>query len=437
MTELGLDLYEIAWANSDGQALRGENRLRAYSFCQRLLANTPRAILLFDEIEDVFPSDMGVFRFLFGGGDDEGGIQVGGKAWINRTMEQSQVPAIWISNQVWQIDHAYRRRFDYSISFPTPPRMVRLSIARHHLDVFDPPAEWIERIADSEEMTPAQLERAAKVARIAAAGDNQRARELVEQVLQRSITLLDQRRIPARNRVWTGYRLEWLNVDTDLPRLIEGLKRRPRGTFCFYGAAGTGKSELARHMADELGVPIIVRRASDLLDKYVGESEKNIAAMFDEARQQNALLVLDEADSFLADRRGAHRSWEVTQVNELLIQMEAFDGVFVCTTNLMEKLDPASLRRFSFKVRFDYLTPEQRCGLFRQELMRLGCDITTAAEWEEQVRRLDRLTPGDIATVNRRFELWGAVPTAGELYGELRRECEAKGGGVRRVGFGN
>lgn len=295
---------------------------------------------------------------------------------------------------------------------------------------------WIERIAGSEEITPAQLERAAKVARIAAAGDNRRARELVDQALQRSITLLDQRRIPARNRVRTGYRLEWLNVDTDVTRLIEGLKRRPHGTFCFYGAAGTGKSELTRHMADALGVPVIVRRASDLLDNYVGESEKNIAALFEEAGQQNALLVLDEADSFLADRRGAHRSWEVTQVNELLTQMEAFDGIFVCTTNLMERLDPASLRRFSFKIRFDPLTPDQRYGLFRQELERFGCDITTAAEWEDQVRRLDRLTPGDFAAVNRRFELWGTVPSAGELYGELRRECEAKGGCVRRVGFG-
>ena len=81
--------------------------------------------------------------------------------------------------------------------------------------------------------------------------------------------------------------------------------------------------------------------------------------MFAAARQQNAVLVLDEADSFLSDRRGARQSWEVTQVNELLTQMEAFDGIFICTTNLMEKLDPASLRRFAFKVRFDPMTPDQ------------------------------------------------------------------------------
>ncbi|GAM10472.1 hypothetical protein OR1_02761 [Geobacter sp. OR-1] len=433
--KLGVDLYEIAYSDSDGDPIRGESRLRAYSFCQRLLTNSSNAVLLFDEVEDVFPNDFGFLKFLFGGGGDEGGKQVGGKAWINRTMEQNQVPSIWISNRTWQIDHAYRRRFDYSINFPVPPKKVRMTIAQHHLDVFDPPIDWLERIAGNEELTPAQLERAAKVASVAATNDNQRARELVEQTLQRSITLLDQRRMPARNRVWTGYNLDWLNIDSDISRLIEGLKKRPHGNFCFYGAAGTGKSELARYISDELGLPVIVRRASDLLDKYVGESEKNIANMFDEARQQNALLVLDEADSFLADRRGAHQSWEVTQVNELLTQMEAFEGIFVCTTNLMDKLDQASLRRFSFKVRFEVLKPDQRWGLFCQELGRLGGNIGDAEEWEPQVRRLERLTPGDFAVANRQFELWGEGPTAGELYELLRRECEVKGGPTSRIGF--
>ncbi|MBV5339771.1 MAG: ATP-binding protein [Deltaproteobacteria bacterium] len=434
--ELGVDLYEIAYSDSDGDPIKGESRLRAYSFCQRLLADTKNAVLLFDEVEDIFPQDFGFLKFLFGGDDGGSGKQVGGKAWINRTMELNPVPAIWISNHTSQIDHAYRRRFDYSINFPIPPKKVRLTIAEHHLNLFDPPRDWLERIASNEEMSPGQLERAAKVASVAAGNDTGRARELVDQTLQRSITLLDQRQTPTRNRVWTCYNLDWLNINNDINRLIDGLKKRPHGTFCFYGAAGTGKSELARHMADELGVPVIIRRASDLLDKYVGESEKNISAMFDAARQQNALLILDEADSFLSDRRGAQQSWEVTQVNELLTQMEAFDGIFVCTTNLMDKLDQASLRRFSFKIRFDVLKPEQRWGLFCQELERLGGEREAAAEWEIQVKRLEKLTPGDFSVANRQFELLGTTPTAGELYEQLRMECEAKGGSMGKIGFG-
>lgn len=258
----------------------------------------------------------------------------------------------------------------------------------------------------------------------------------MEQTLERSITLLGQRRSPGRNVARTGYSLDYLNLDTDIAGILEGLKQRPRGSFCFYGAAGTGKSELARHLADEIGKPFLLRRASDLLSKWLGESEKQIAAMFSEARQQDAVLVLDEADSFLADRRGAQRSWEITQVNELLTQMEAFEGIFVCTTNLMEKLDPASLRRFAFKLRFDPLTCDQRWFMFRQELVRLGGGGDEPGCFEEQVRALAGLTPGDFNVAARQFELWDAPATAEKLYDLLRRECRAKGAAAGSIGFG-
>ena len=214
------------------------------------------------------------------------------------------------------------------------------------------------------------------------------------------------------------------------------LRDRTRGSnILFYGPPGTSKTELARHIADAIGKPMLVRRASDILSMCVGGSEKNIARMFADARQQDAVLVVDEADSFLADRRGAQHSWEVTQVNELLTQMEAFDGVFVCTTNLMAALDPASLRRFAFKVKFDYLNADQRWRMFVGELARLGGDVGQAGDRETPVRRLERVTPGDFAVVARQVELWGVAPSASELYEHLRKECEVKAGSVRSIGF--
>ena len=68
------------------------------------------------------------------------------------------------------------------------------------------------------------------------------------------------------------------------------------------------------------------------------------------------MLLLDEADSFLQDRRGAQRTYEVTEVNEMLQGMERFDGIFVCTTNLLDRIDQAALRRFTFKIKFMPLT---------------------------------------------------------------------------------
>ena len=383
---VGAELYEVDYADEDGDPIRGERRLHAFNLGQRLLARRDNALLLFDEVEDVFERDP--FARLFGGESDGA---TAGKAWINRTLENNPAPALWLTNDARSMNRAYLRRFDYAIRFALPPHSVRIEIARHHLGDWAGEDDWLARIAAHEHLTPAQLERAAKLARHAGNGDLEANRALVRQALDRSATLLRQKRALARHVVPTGYDLRFLNVDQDMPKLIAALQRRPHGIFCFHGPAGTGKSELARHIADQLEKPLLVKRASDLLDMYVGQTEQRIAAMFDDARQRDAVLVLDEADSFLRDRRGARQSWEVTQVNELLTQMEAFDGIFICTTNLMESLDAASLRRFPWKIRFDWLKPGQRWGLFVQEFARLGGDIAQAAAWKESVLRLDRL----------------------------------------------
>ncbi|WP_241374094.1 AAA family ATPase, partial [Escherichia coli] len=82
--------------------------------------------------------------------------------------------------------------------------------------------------------------------------------------------------------------------------------------LCFYGPPGTGKTVLAEHIAAQLDMPLLIRRASDLMSKYVGETEQQIAAMFSRAEEERALLLLDEADSFMQSRQGAVRNYEVS-----------------------------------------------------------------------------------------------------------------------------
>ena len=146
-------------------------------------------------------------------------------------------------------------------------------------------------------------------------------------------------------------------------------------------------------------------------------------------------MLLDEADSFLNNRLEAQRKWEVTQVNELLTQMEAFEGVFICTTNLMEKLDPACLRRFSFKVKFDYMRPEQRWSMFQKELQRLGGYIDTGKAYQTEIMKLEGLTPGDFAVASKQFDLWNIPATADKLFEQLEKEAVSKGMKCRRIGF--
>ena len=418
---IGCQLYEVGCENVFGTSLSSKGRLRLYACSQRLLEKTPNVLLLFDEMEDAFPS---------AGYEHE--ENTAGKAWLNQTLESNPVPCLWITNDP-SIDHAYLRRFDYSIRFPLPPIKVRRRMALHHMGDMGKNENWLARIAAHENVSPAQYCTAAKVASHAA--DNfDEARIHAERALERSMRLLGQHHSRGKHVLHTNYKLDLLNADHDINQIIAGLKRRPRGTFCFYGPPGTGKSELARHITDEIGSTVIMRRASDLLSKWVGDNEQNIATMFAEAREESAVLVLDEADSFLRERRGAGQQWEITQVNELLTQMEAFDGIFICTTNLMENLDQASLRRFDFKILLDYLKPEQRQAMFLGELERMNIVLGNPAPWVNALQRLERLTPGDFAVAARKMLLLESCPAPDLLYDVLQKEVRAKGGG-RKIGF--
>ena len=155
---------------------------------------------------------------------------------------------------------------------------------------------------------------------------------------------------------------------------------------------------------------MLVKRGSDLLGMYVGQTEAQIAAAFREARDDNAILVIDEADGFLRDRTGAQRNWEVTQVNELLTQMEAFDGIFIASTNLIDTLDAASLRRFDFKIRFDYLDREQRRALVAKACA-TSIDARHNSAWTA-LDRLEAITPGDVAVALRQCKVTGQTPNS-------------------------
>ena len=119
----------------------------------------------------------------------------------------------------------------------------------------------------------------------------------------------------------TPYRVDVLNTDADLAALAAALRHDPRGRLCLYGPPGTGKTAFGRYLAQVLDHPLVLKRASDLLSKWLGETEQRIARMFEEAEHDGALLLLDEADSVLRERARAHVSWEVTQVNEILTQL--------------------------------------------------------------------------------------------------------------------
>jgi SpoVK/Ycf46/Vps4 family AAA+-type ATPase len=218
-----------------------------------------------------------------------------------------------------------------------------------------------------------------------------------------------------------------LNVQSrfEIPRMVQALQARGHGSLCFYGPPGTGKTALAEHIASTLAQPLNVRRASDLMSKYVGETEQNMAAMFREAEAENAILLLDEADSFLQDRRGAQRNHEVSEVNEMLQGMEHFHGIFICTTNLMDRIDQAALRRFTFKIGFQALSRAQRLALFAAEVY-AGDAHRVDQGLEKRLASLDHLCVGDFAAVKRQAAILGISMDPAEFLEQLEAEHRIK-----------
>lgn len=286
------------------------------------------------------------------------------------------------------------------------------------------------------------LSQAASLAEIIAAEDDSERERVIRRAIAQSQRALGREQTEELRDSVTEYSLEYLNVAGrfSAEQILRALRRRPKGTLCFYGLPGAGKTQLAEYLAVELDIPILVKRASDLLSKWLGESEQNIAGMFREAEAEGAILFLDEADSFLRDRALARAEWSVTQVNELLQQMERFDGIFIAATNLMRDVDAAAMRRFTWKLEFLPLTDEQAWKMFCNEsgFRENKRNGKRAGELRQKLAKIKNLTPGDFATVKRQAIMLGDELGPEEWLEQLAVEAKAKMRGLERnpVGFG-
>lgn len=465
----GLDLFEVEYADRDGHSLSGRDRYRSLQIAQVFLKGSSHSALLFDEVEDVFPPISGEAAQLMARSEQlsaPASGSVSGKAWVNQILESNAVPTLWVTNRIEQIDPAFRRRFAYHLELRSPPPGAREGIIRKTLEGVQLSDDFVAKLTARKGLTPAQIRTAVRFARLAgapqsgmlsapapasgagaglagaalgaegmactgASGPQQPAAALLESLIERQlknadVALGNKAQAPGRRNV-TSYDLGMLNVESrfDIARIVEALKSRGHGSLCFYGPPGTGKTALAEHIASALEQPLLIKQASDLMSKYVGETEQQMAAMFREAEAEKAVLLLDEADSFLRDRRGAQRSYEVTEVNEMLQGMERYNGIFICTTNLLDSLDQAALRRFTFKIKFMPLTGAQREAMFVTEAL-AGDALLLTASLQKALAVLTQLCPGDFAAVKRQGVILDAELSAEEFLAQLEAEHRIK-----------
>lgn len=423
-TALGAKLYEVATDADDGRC-KG-SRLRRWKTASAFLGNAPRAILAIDEAEDVFNDGGSGPAFLFGKAARTN------KGEINRLLETSPVPTFWITNAIAAIDPAMIRRFDIVLEVPPPDAAGRRRIVEKAFSG-QLSARMAERFVQTERLAPAVLSRAAAVAELAGFAEGRVTEEDVAELVGETLRAQGYGAVPAEASLLPAfYDPAFANADLDLAALPEGLRAAGGGRLCLYGPPGTGKSAYAAWLAKAIGRPLVRRTVAELTSCFVGETEKRIASAFAEAKRSGAVLLLDEADSFLRDRTLSRASWETTQVNEMLAQLEAFPGYFIATTNLLETLDPASLRRFDLKVKFGYLRPEQAVRLAERQLDAAGLELDSAAR--SRIFGWEKLTPGDFAAVGRQ-SAFRPLKSAADFAARLAEELAVKSGARGRIGF--
>lgn len=419
---LGVALFCIGDQDEEGNEPTRSERLTQARLSQKLLATRKNTLILFDEMEDLLGDGADIFSQLFGGSSSH---RTGSKTFVNRLLEENAVPTFWTCNDIRGFDPAILRRMTAAIELKTPSAPVRERVWHRILkkEKVSLPNEEVKRLAKEFEEAPALAANAVKAAKLAGGGMD-RIRLAVRSVGK---AVRGGRELAPTELTTAPYLEELINADTDLRLLTTRLAEEDTpGNFslCLYGPPGTGKSAYVRHLAERLGLEVLMKRASDLLSCWVGGTEANIADAFSEARSSKAFLIIDEADSLLQDRSGAHRSWEITQTNEMLTWMEVHDQPFACTTNLMERLDRASLRRFTFKCKFNFLTVQQNAVAFEHFFHRTA---------PIELKGITALTPGDFAVVAKKARILS--PDSIELVEMLRQEFEAKPNVPKPIGF--
>jgi transitional endoplasmic reticulum ATPase len=437
-SELKTAAYEIVWEDEN----QSKQRRAALSVCLKMTKSGRGAIIIVDEADNML-NTIGSW-FMRGETQDKG--------WLNRIMEEPGARVIWITNSIDSVEDSVLRRFSFSICFKPFNRRQRVQVwnnvlCNHRASSCLGPAE-IERLAAQYSVSAGVVDSAVRTA-LATAGRSEGNILTPVELALRSHATLQNRGIDVieKGTLEQGYSLDGLNTNSDIEHLAAQLKRFDETlrsgsgeslnlNLLFYGPPGTGKSALARYLADQIHRGVTCKRISDLQSMYVGEGEKNIRRAFKEAENDEAVLVIDEADSVLFSRERAQRSWEISFTNEFLTRMEHFRGILICTTNRLTDLDEASIRRFNRKIRFDYLTPEGNVVFYKKIIARLIPEPPDEAI-RAALRRLSNLAPGDFKNVRDRFSLVDpAILNHTQLVEALEEETKLKDAHSRKHSIG-
>ena len=425
--EVCANLLEVRTCTSFGLPITKMRRMRSYQVGQSIYSQGDN-IILFDECEEIFNSHS-----LDDGDNDPISAQ---KSWLNSRLETNRLPTIWISNSIESFDPAFLRRFDMVFEMPLPsvPQRYSMVSSLYGDNISDSLAFAIGKNVN---ISPDLVSRTAKIVNAVGQGKSVNQRnEITLMLVNDKLKAQGVEQIKPQDIDSTklAFDVDMINSPLNLSALKDGLVKSKEGRICLYGPPGTGKTAFGKWLANSLGMDHMVMKGSDLLTPYVGETEQKIAGAFLQAKREKALLQFDEVDSFLHERGGAKQSWEVNLVNEMLTQMDQYDGVFIASTNRFDHLDEAAMRRFDISLAFDFMLPNKVQDLFLRTCQNFSLEVDEKLVYSK-LANVRNITPGDFEQINR-MSKFIQIRSANDLLDQLMRVSqEKKSRNSRTIGF--
>ncbi|MFC1719916.1 AAA family ATPase [Pseudomonadota bacterium] len=419
----GLNGYELVSASLQGHALNPAERNNRFRQANEFLRNDSPCVLLVDEFDGMLDVDWRPPSLRL-----SHGVQT--KATATQQIESNSVPTVWIANDVHILDPAIVRRFDIVIRFKNPPRTALHNILESKLGNSGLTAEWLDCASRSKQMTPGLVNVLARTADSLKTGGvgKERIASLMETSLRQKSVRIEQTKPSA-------FRTEFCNPSVEIETLISFLSKKTNARCLLHGATGGGKTAFAKHIAEILKVQPRMVRPSDLLAPYVGETEQNIATIFTTSDPDQHLIILDEIEGYTANRSNLRHNWQVSAVNELLGQLEAYEGRVIASTNLKEYMDPAIRRRFQLKVELLPLNTEQRRVLLEEVLLERGCTGKGQPLEELDFSGLEGMTFGHIKNATEVAEFMSEASIE-KFVALLKKEVESTNGRHQKpIGF--
>jgi SpoVK/Ycf46/Vps4 family AAA+-type ATPase len=359
-------------------------RLQHYRLMQKLFKPEQLSCLLLDEAEDIFS-------------EYANGLKVS-KDKLHTTLETNTLPCVWITNHIDCLPESVIRRFSYVLSVDIPPKHIKAGILAAPLKGLWLSQNYKNGLANIPDLAPAHVVNASNIAKtLHLTGKN--AEHCIDHHIEECLSACGLQTSVTSYKPEMEFDARFINLSgshTEIENVIETVSHFTGSRSLLLGPPGTGKSALVHHIAETLEQELITIKPSDVLSKYVGEAEQNIAKLFKQAHDSDAIIFLDEVDSVLTSRCEVDTQHERVLVNEILLQLDRCEQVVFAASNFTKNFDSALLRRFDFKLNFQYLTTKQILTLYEEYFGKCSITIT------EKLMKLHNLTPGDFAIAVRR-----------------------------------